>query len=143
MVSVPRSRYWCFGILAAGGLATDLLTKTWVFSELGGKNRTSDWSWTANFLWGRFEVRLTTVFNEGALFGIGQGLSAGCSPHSASLAAAGIVYWLFVQRRGPQCWWLTITLGPGFLGWGFWQFVRSPAPAWMDDLGGDAAVRRP
>jgi len=109
MPAVPRSRYWCFGILAAGGLAADLLTKAWVFAELGGKNRTSDWSWDANFLWGRFEIRLTTVFNEGALFGIGQGFSWLFAALSI-LAAAGIVYWLFV-RGEARSWRLTVTLG--------------------------------
>jgi signal peptidase II len=109
MRAIPISRYWCFGILALGGTAADLISKTWVFSELGAPHRSSDWYCRTNFLWGRFEFRLTTIFNEGALFGIGQGFSwlfAGLS----IAAAAGIVYWLFV-RGEARSWWLTVTLG--------------------------------
>jgi signal peptidase II len=109
MPGVARSRCLCFGLLAAGGVASDLLSKAWVFAELGGKNRTSDWSWQTNFLWGRFEFRLTAVFNEGALFGIGQGFSWLFAALSI-LAAAGIIYWLFV-RGEARSWWLTVTLG--------------------------------
>ena len=109
MRAVPFSRYWCFGILALGGVASDLISKAWVFAELGAPFRSSDWYCRTNFLWGRFEFRLTTIFNEGALFGIGQGYSwlfAGLS----IVAATGIVYWLFV-RGEARSWWLTVTLG--------------------------------
>ncbi len=109
MTAVPSSRYWCFGILTAGGVASDLLSKAWVFSELGAPGRSSEWSWQTDFLWGRFEFSLSTVFNEGALFGIGQGFSwlfAGLS----IVAALGIVYWLFVRGEARN-WWLTIALG--------------------------------
>jgi len=109
MKAVPKSRYACFGILAAGGLVSDLVSKAWVFSELGAPGRSSDWSWGCNFLWGRFEFRLTTLFNQGALFGIGQGFSWLFAALSV-IAAAGIVYWLFV-RGEARSWWLTITLG--------------------------------
>lgn len=108
MTAVPSSRYWCFGILAAGGLAADLVSKWWVFSELGAPHRSSDWSYGADFLWGRFEFRLTTTFNRGALFGIGQGLSWLFALLSVT-AAAMIVYWLFV-RGHARSWWLTVTL---------------------------------
>ncbi|MGE5193447.1 MAG: signal peptidase II [Deltaproteobacteria bacterium] len=106
---VPFSRYWCFGILALGGIASDLISKSRVFAGLGAPERSSDWFCRTDFLWGRFEFRLTTVFNQGALFGIGQGfgwLFAGLS----IVAAAGIVYWLFV-RGEARSWWLTVTLG--------------------------------
>ena len=109
MRAVPISRYWGFGILAAGGVAADLYSKTKVFAELGGPHRSSDWSWGCHFLWGRFEFRLTTLFNEGALFGIGQGYSALFAALSV-VAAGGILYWLFV-RGEARSWWLTVTLG--------------------------------
>src|SRR5260370_10879664 len=95
MTGVPSSRYWCFGILALGGLSSDLLSKWWVFSELGAPHRDSNWAFATNFLWGRFEFRFSTVFNKGALFGIGQGYSWLFALLSI-VAAAGIVYWLFV-----------------------------------------------
>src|SRR5579864_51021 len=109
MKGVPSSRYWGFGILAAGGLASDLLSKSWVFSELGAPHRDSDLSFATDFLWGRFEFRLSTVFNKGALFGIGQGFSWLFALLSI-VAVAGILYWLFV-RGHARSWWLTITLG--------------------------------
>ena len=109
MTAVPASRYWCFGILAAGGLASDLLSKWWVFSQLGAPHRDSDWTYATDFLWGRFEFRLSTVFNKGALFGIGQGFSWLFALLSV-LAVAGILYWLFVRSQA-RSWWLTITLG--------------------------------
>jgi signal peptidase II len=109
MQAVPRSRYWCFGILAAGGVASDLISKSWVFDELGAPRRSSRWLFQTDFLWGRFEFRLTTVFNEGALFGIGQGFSWLFAALSI-LAVAGIVYWLFL-RGEARSWWLTVTLG--------------------------------
>jgi signal peptidase II len=108
MMGVPVSRYWCFGILALAGVASDLTSKAWVFAELGAPERSSEWLWRSNFLWGRFEFRLTTVFNQGALFGIGQGFSwlfAGLSV----VAAGGIVYWLFFRGEARSLW-LTVTL---------------------------------
>lgn len=105
---VPLSRYWCFGLLAAGGLAWDLISKAWVFEVLGYPYRKSDWQWGCRFLWGDFSINLTTWFNQGALFGIGQGF--GWLFASLSIvAAAGIVYWLFV-RGEAKSWWLTVTL---------------------------------
>ena len=109
MKAVPPSRYVCFLLLVAGGVASDLLSKSWVFASLGGENRGSAWSWGTDFLWGRFEFRLFTLFNKGALFGIGQGLGWLFAALSV-LAAAGIVYWLFI-RGEARSWWLTVTLG--------------------------------
>lgn len=109
MAAVPASRYWCFGILAVGGLAADLISKSLVFGELGAPNRSSDWLFRSQFLWGRFDFRLTTLFNEGALFGIGRGFSWLFALLSVS-ASAGILYWLFV-RGHARSWWLTVTLG--------------------------------
>lgn len=106
---VRRSRYWCFGLLTLGGLAADLVSKWWVFHDLGGPHRTSGWLYQTDFLWGRFEFSLATTFNHGALFGIGQGLSWLFALLSIA-AASSIVYWLFV-RGHARSWWLTITLG--------------------------------
>ena len=50
-----------------------------------------------------------TLFNQGALFGIGQGLGWLFAALSI-LTAAGIVYWLFI-RGEARSWWLTVTLG--------------------------------
>lgn len=109
MNSVPKSRYWCFALLVLSGLAWDLGSKSWVFGTLGYPNGVSDWSWSCGLLWGTFTIRFFTHFNQGALFGIGQGMSlvfAGLS----LVAVTAVVYWLFVYRAA-QSWWLTVTLG--------------------------------
>jgi len=108
MKAVPFSRYVCFGILTLGGLASDLVSKWWVFSRLGGPGRQSDWSWGGAFLWGRFDFQLSTVLNEGALFGIGQGYSWLFAILSI-VAAVAIVYWLFVCGQA-RSWWQTVML---------------------------------
>lgn len=106
--AVPASRYWCFGVLAAGGLAWDLISKAWVFESLGYPYRRSEWQWGCRFLWGEFSINLTTWFNQGALWGIGQGLGWLFASLSV-LASIGIVYFLFI-RGEAKSWWLTVTL---------------------------------
>lgn len=109
MTQVPSSRYWLFGSIAASGLAWDLISKAWVFRELGYPHRSSDWSYSTGFLWGKFSIQLMTWFNQGALFGIGQGKGWLFASLSV-LAAAGIIYWLFVRGEARSKW-LTVTLG--------------------------------
>ncbi len=133
MTRVPASRYWCFAILAAGGLAADLLSKSWVFTELGAPHRDSEWSYATNFLWGRFEFRLTTLFNKGALFGMGQGFSWLFALLSIA-AAGGIVYWLFVRGQA-RSWWLTITLGLILAGALGNLYDRLHLHGWTDERG--------
>jgi signal peptidase II len=133
MTRVPSSRYWCFAILALGGLASDLLSKSWVFSELGAPHRDSDWSYATNFLWGRFEFRFSTVFNKGALFGIGQGFSWLFALLSI-VAVAGILYWLFVRGQA-RSWWLTITLGLILAGALGNLYDRLHLHGWTDERG--------
>lgn len=133
MTAVPSSRYWCFGLLAAGGLGSDLLSKWWVFAELGAPHRDSDWSYATDFLWGRFEFRLSTVFNKGALFGIGQGFSWLFALLSV-VAVAGILYWLFVRGQA-RSWWLTITLGLILAGALGNLYDRLHLHGWTDDRG--------
>jgi signal peptidase II len=108
MTRVPSSRWICFFLVSAFGLGIDLFSKSWVFATLGYPMRTSDWSWTCGLLWGRFSIRLSTHFNQGALFGIGQGWGWMFALLSC-VAAAGIVYFLFV-RGEARSWWLTVTL---------------------------------
>lgn len=105
---LPANRLIVWSIVAAVGLAWDLWTKSWMFSVLGYPGRSSDWNWQSAFLWGRFEIQFTTSFNQGALFGIGQGFSLLFA--ALSFAAVGfVVYWLFV-RGEARSWWLTLSL---------------------------------
>lgn len=107
VAAVPRSRYVLFFALAAGGCLADLLTKHWVFGWLGLPATDHDprrpwWLWID-------VVGFETSFNEGALFGIGQGkwaLFAGLS----ALAAVGISLYLFAAKAAVDRW-LTIALG--------------------------------
>jgi len=108
MTPVPRGRYWCFGLVAGCGLACDLATKSWVFQVLGYEFHSSSWSLDFPLLWGRFSLRLTTRFNEGALFGIGQGYGWLFALMSV-LAVVFMVYWLFVRGEARSAW-LTVAL---------------------------------
>lgn len=93
-------------MLAGAGCALDLATKDWIFAKLG----MPDLEPPARpiVLWeGVFS--LTTSLNEGALFGLGQGMTMVFAGLSV-LAAVGIVYWLFFAGAAWD-WLLTIALG--------------------------------
>ncbi|MEQ8784901.1 MAG: signal peptidase II [Pirellulaceae bacterium] len=96
-----------FLLLAVGGCAADLLSKRAVFAWLGlppdGPVLTNTY-----WIWEPY-IGVQTAVNQGALFGMGQGLSIWFAGLSV-LAAAGIVYWLFVRRAAHDLF-LTITLG--------------------------------
>ncbi|MEX2138562.1 MAG: signal peptidase II [Pirellulales bacterium] len=102
MQPLPKSRILTFAVIVAVGCALDLWTKTWIFDRLGMPGQEP-----AIVLWpGVFG--LTTSLNEGALFGLGQGMTfvfAGLS----IVAAAGITYWLFALGAARD-WVLTISL---------------------------------
>src|ERR1700722_14148286 len=67
MKTVQPSRYVLFLLIAIGGCAGDLLTKSWIFDRLKMPHRQpTEWLWQGVF-------GFTTSLNEGALFGIGQG----------------------------------------------------------------------
>lgn len=106
MKRVPASRYALFLILVTAGVIGDLYSKSSVFESIGYPQKSSDWTW--RFVDGWLTFRLFTNFNEGALWGIGQGyawLFAGLSV----VAILGVLYWLFVVGAG-RSWWLTIAL---------------------------------
>lgn len=104
---LPVSRYLIFVTIAGLGSALDLLSKHWVFAKLsfpfieGG--RYSPPVWLVHEIFG-----LETSLNEGAVFGVGQGLVLVFALLSL-LAALGIVAWLFVGRAARDVF-LTVTL---------------------------------
>lgn len=103
-------RVLVFFALAIGGTVADLATKSWIFNRLGFPEYFDPEKRAAQeiVLWpGVFSF--TTSLNEGALFGIGGGLSLVFAA-LALVAVAGIVYWLF-WGGGASDWWMTITLG--------------------------------
>jgi signal peptidase II len=100
MRAVPSNRYVVFLLLVVVGCLVDLATKRWVFGWLGLHGEY--WIWKGVFA-------LQTSLNEGALFGMGQGMVWLFATLSI-LAALGIVYWLFVAGAARDLF-LTVALG--------------------------------
>jgi signal peptidase II len=100
--SIPRSRHLLFWLLAAGGLALDLVSKHYMFSQPDLRAHQVRWVWEGH---AGFQLSL----NEGALFGMGQGMAwvfAAC----AIAAAVAIPIWLFTLGAARDRA-LTIALG--------------------------------
>ncbi len=92
-----------FAVLAIVGLVVDLWTKRVTFDPefVPGARRPIGGGWAT------FE--LTTSFNEGALFGVGQGLTWLFALLSL-VAVAGVFFWLF-WLGGRSSIWLSVALG--------------------------------
>lgn len=105
--SPPASRIVLFFLLAIGGCAADLATKHWIFTKLSPQGERTFDGETIPLVPGIFS--LTTSVNEGALFGLGHGMTWAFAALSM-LAAAGIIYWLFILG-GARDLWLTMSLG--------------------------------
>jgi signal peptidase II len=101
---VPVNRYWTYGGIAVGGLAFDLATKQWIFDTLGCPGQAA-WEWRIPDL---VRFRLTTNFNHGALWGLGQGWSSVFAALSG-VAVVAILYVLFVRKQAKSPW-LTVAL---------------------------------
>ena len=104
MKAVPLNRYVAFLALACGGCALDLATKHWMFDRLGMPAAGERPWWLVNGVFG-----FQTSLNEGALFGMGQGMT-GLFAVLSIAAALGILWWLFWSGAARQ-WLLTIALG--------------------------------
>jgi signal peptidase II len=100
---IPANRFAVFSALVAVVCVLDLTTKSWMFAELKmpGPDSHIWWLWKGVF-------GFQTSLNEGALFGMGQGMW----PLFAALsvgAAAAILVWLFAMGAARD-WLLTIAL---------------------------------
>jgi signal peptidase II len=125
MRAVPLNRYLVFFLIAAGGVAADLATKRFVFQWLGTPGVNEPW-WIWSNVFG-FQRSL----NEGALFGVGQGMVSFFSILSVA-AAAAIVWYLFAAGAARQ-WILTIALSgimAGILG-NLYDRVGLPGLKWQ------------
>lgn len=99
------ARWLLFGLIAVGGTAFDLATKSYIFSYVGPPHSPTV-SLVPNIL------ELQTSYNTGALWGMGRTL-----PHSSQifaalsvLAAVAICYYLFTKGESIDRW-LTVALG--------------------------------
>lgn len=88
MNGISPSRIGLFLAVVAGGLAADLATKSWMFARLGPPGGPTWWLWPEH-------VGFQTSLNEGALFGIGQGMVWLFAALSL-VAALVVIYVLFV-----------------------------------------------
>lgn len=90
---VPWHRYLLFLVLALGGCAADLWTKSWIFSwpELQPQGA-AYWLWEGH---AGFQLSL----NRGALFGMGQGM-VWLFALMSLVAGMAIPLWLFWGRAG-------------------------------------------
>jgi signal peptidase II len=103
MEAVPPRRYVLFFSIAVAGCLIDLATKSYMFDRLGMPGEQPIW-WVWESVLG-FETSL----NEGALFGMFQGMSWLFSVASMA-ASVGILLWLFYWRAARSLL-LTIALG--------------------------------
>lgn len=103
--SIPARRYALYGAIVSAGAAFDLWSKYAVFAALGGPWQPAPWVWRGGDI-----VRFTfqTSFNEGALWGLGQGF-AGLFAALSCAAVVGILYFLFVAKHAHSVW-LTVAL---------------------------------
>ena len=107
MQRVPFNRVICFVSIAVLGVFIDLYSKYAVFHSAGNRAHQSS-LWVKSWFNGGIKFRFYTSFNEGALWGLGQGYTFVFAFLSV-LAAIAVVYWLF-WRGAAQSWWLTVTL---------------------------------
>jgi signal peptidase II len=103
---IPRNRFVWFFSLAISGIALDLLSKEWVFADLGYTGKASNWTYGVLDNWLTF--RFLTSINEGALWGIGQGYTWLFALLSI-VAVGGVLIWLFKYKAAHSLW-LTIAL---------------------------------
>jgi signal peptidase II len=133
MARTPASRTVTFFLLAVGGFAADLASKNAVFARLGAPAAPGERGGTTGWLidrWLKFEV--ATTFNEGALWGVGQGWTALFALLSIA-AVTGVFYWLF-WAGAARSRWLTVALGlitAGTLG-NLWDRAGMHGLEWAD-----------
>jgi len=114
-----------FFLIGVGGFAADLATKRWMFDWLHMPGGRIHWIWTNVF-------GFQTSLNEGALFGLGQGMVWLFALLSIA-AAAGICWYLFIAGAARQ-WALTLALSgimAGVLG-NLYDRAGLPGLQWKD-----------
>ena len=103
---MPASRFVLFAAVVAATCGGDLYSKSRVFADLGYPRGVSPW--TQSWFGGTVRFQLFTSFNEGALWGLGQGYSWLFALLSV-VAAVGVLWWLFYCGAARSLW-LTLAL---------------------------------
>jgi signal peptidase II len=101
----PLSRLWLMLPLTAGCIGWDLYSKSAVFADLGfpaGQGQLYRWLGDAS------TFCLFTSFNEGALWGMGQGLTWFFA--LLSIVAVGVIVYFLVKTPAGRSNWLTVAL---------------------------------
>jgi signal peptidase II len=107
---LPASRFVLFFGLLIVGLATDLITKAWVFDNYFNPELAREgFAQNVGFWWIKDIFGVQTATNPGALFGMGAGFSFWFAMF-AIVALTGIIVWLFVFKAAHDRW-LTFALG--------------------------------
>ena len=104
MKAISANRCLVFLLLVVSGCALDLTTKSAAFRWLGTPGLASNTKWIWKGVFG-----FQTSLNEGALFGLGQGMVSVFAGLSI-VAAIGIFSWIFFAG-GTRDWLLTVALG--------------------------------
>jgi signal peptidase II len=104
MKAISANRCLVFLLISVSGCALDLTTKSAAFCWLGMPGPASN----TKCIW-KGVFGLQTSLNEGALFGLGQGMVSVFAGLSI-VAAIGIFFWVFFAG-GTRDWLLTIALG--------------------------------
>lgn len=102
MDSISPKRYILFAVPAVVGFSIDLATKAWFFSRPGLRAGEIHWLWQDH-------AGFQLSWNEGALFGMGQG-KVWLFVALSLIAAIAIPVWLFWYRAARDAW-LTFALG--------------------------------
>jgi signal peptidase II len=107
MKSVSIHRHLLFWIVVCAACGWDLYTKASIFSELGYPAQADG---KAQSVFGTgITFRYFTMFNHGALWGMGQGFTWGFATLSF-IAIGFILYWLFIRGHASASCWLTLSL---------------------------------
>jgi signal peptidase II len=102
MDRISPKRYFLYLLLAVAGLTADLATKAWFFSRPSLRAGQIEWLWPE---YAGFQLS----WNEGALFGMGQG-NVWLFVVMSLLALVAIPLWLFWFKAARDAW-LTLALG--------------------------------
>lgn len=100
-------RLMIVGVMAIGGLGWDLWTKQEVFRQLGYPGEFPVWK--GQLLGISIRFQLQTAFNQGALWGIGQGKTWLFA--SLSFVAIGAIVYFLWNRQAIGSRWLTAVTG--------------------------------